>query len=447
MKNQQFEKYNPNLRRNLIVLIAIVIFAGLSVNAQFVKNEGRNFSSSAAEAPAAPATRTVRVISQNTAAGSTITVSLNADTLGDESIYGFSLNYNTSILTYVPNSIMIGSGATRQAGGMCSVLANTNTAGQFGFSIDCNNSTITAGANRELVTLMFTVASNAPTGSTQLTFGDTPTRRSVASNPAAGPITSLPTTFTDGAVNIGSARTVRVLSQNSSRNSAITVVIEADAMGDESIYGFSLNYDQSILTYVTNSAMIGSGAVNSAGGMCNLLANTNTAGQFGFSIDCNGNLAAGSNRRFVTLQFTVASNAPSGMTPLQFGNTPTRESVASNPSDGPIQSRPTVFTDGFVNIAAPTAAGVSVSGRILTTDGRGLSNAIVVLTNTNGVQRQVRSSSFGYYRFGDVNAGEDYVLSISSKQYLFVPLIMNVFDNLADVNVTATSLARDQRKN
>ena len=428
--------------------MAIAIFACLSVNAQAGAKGSGNLSLSASEAPTATAaTRTVRVVSQNTTAGSTITVRLNADTLGDESIYGLSLNYNTGILTYVPNSATIGSGATRQAGGMCSVLANTNTAGQFGFSVDCNNSTITAGANREFVTLMFTVASNAATGSTPITLGDTPARRSVASNPAAGPVTSLPTTFTDGAVNIGSTRTVRAVSQNSSRSSTITVVIEADAMGDESIYGFSLNYDQSVLTYVTNSAMIGSGAVNTTGGMCNLLSNTNTAGQFGFSIDCNGNLAAGNNRRFVTLQFTVASNAPAGTTPLQFGNTPARESVASNPNDGPIQSRPTVFTDGSVNIAAPTAAGVSVSGRVLTTDGRGLSNAIVVLTDTNGIQRQARSLSFGYFHFEDVNAGENYVLSISSKQYLFAPRVLNVFDNLTDVNVTAISSAKGQRKN
>ncbi len=205
-------------------------------------------------------------------------------------------------------------------------------------------------------------------------------------------------------------------------------------MGDESIYGFSLNYDQNILMYVPNSAMIGSGAVNTTGGQCNLLPNTNTAGQFGFSIDCNGNLAAGNNRRFVTLQFTIASNAPTGATPLQFGNTPARQSVASNPSDGPIQSRATVFTDGSVNIAGPTAAAASVSGRVQTADGRGISRATVMLTNTNGVTYLAHTSAFGYYHFNDISVGEIYVLSISSKEYSFTPLTLNVFGDLADVN-------------
>ncbi len=193
MRNQKYEKFHWNLRRNLIVLIAMTIFFGLSSDVRAGLNDGRNPSSSdkVPSENAAP-TRTVRVVSQNTAAGSTITVRLSADTMGDESIYGFSLNYSTAILTYVPNSVMIGSGATRQAGGLCNVLANTNTPGQFGFSVDCNNSAITAGANKEFVTLMFTVAANAPTGATPITFGDTPAARSVATNPAAGPVTSLP---------------------------------------------------------------------------------------------------------------------------------------------------------------------------------------------------------------------------------------------------------------
>lgn len=71
--------------------------------------------------------------------------------------------------------------------------------------------------------------------------------------------------------------------------------------------------------------------------------------------------------------------------------------------------------------AGPTAAGVSVSGRVLTDDGRGLTNAIVILTDVQGQTRATRSSSFGYYRFDDLTGGEVYVISVSSKRYLYLP--------------------------
>ena len=383
-------------------------------------------------------TRDVHVVSQNTTPGAVITVVLEADTVGDESIYGFSLNYNTAILTYVPGSVMIGSGATRQPSGMCDVLENATTAGRIGFSIDCANGTITTGNNRRLVTMQFTVAGGAPTGSTPLTFGDAPTIRRVSSNPAAGPIMSLPTVFNNGTVNIGSTRVVRVLSQDTSRGATVTVVLEADAMGDESIYGFSLNYNSAILTYIPNSVMIGSGATRQAGGLCNVLENATTAGRIGFSVDCNNStMTAGNNRRFITMQFTVASNAPFGQTPLDFGDAPARRSVSSNPAAGPIMALPTVFRDGFLNIATPTAASVPVSGKVTSADGRALNGAVVSLTDSNGVTLTSRTSPFGYYRFDEVEAGETYTVNISHKQYQFTPRVVAINEAVENLDFMA----------
>ncbi len=391
--------------------------------------------------------RNVHVDSQNTPEGNRITVVLSADTMGDESVFGFSLNYSNTSLTFVPGSVMIGSGATKQSGGMCTVSSNTTTAGQFGFTVDCGNSTITAGADRPLVTLQFDVISPAPVSSTPLTFGDTPTTRSVTSNTTSLAAATLPATFTNGAVNINTTRTIRVLSQDSSRGSVITVVMEADAMGDESIYGYSINYNPNILAYVPNSVMIGSGATNTSGGMCDVLPNTNTAGQFGFSIDCGSkNLAAGNNRRLVTLQFTIAADAPFGMTPIQFGDAPARRSVASCPCDGAVQSRPTVFTDGFVNIVAPTAAAISMSGRVLTITGRGLTNAVVELKDSNGGVRQVRTSAFGYFRFEGIPSGESYIISVLSKRYQFDSRLINALDDLTGLEIIERSPIEFQKR-
>ena len=101
----------------------------------------------------------------------------------------------------------------------------------------------------------------------------------------------------------------------------------------------------------------------------------------------------------------------------------------------------TGFTGGvFVaapRVLIPTAAEVSISGRILTPEGRGLRNANVILTDSNGISRQVRSLSFGSYRFDSVQAGETYIIGVSSKQYRFTPRPVTVSENLTDVDLIA----------
>ena len=85
-----------------------------------------------------------------------------------------------------------------------------------------------------------------------------------------------------------------------------------------------------------------------------------------------------------------------------------------------------------------TAANVSVSGRVLTPDGRGLRNARVTMTDQNGVVRAVTTSSFGYYRFEDVESGQTYIVSVASRTYHYAPRVLQVVDTLADVDFIAT---------
>jgi hypothetical protein len=393
---------------------------------------------SSKETDAVTAPREVRVVSQNTTGGQTITLVLETDAMGDESIYGFSLNYNPAILSYVPGSITIGSGATRQLGGSCGVSSNTTTAGQFGISVNCFNSNITAGNNRQLVTLQFTVAVAAPLGATPVTFGDTPTIRKVSSNPADGPIQARTTTFTDGAVNIGSNRIIRVVSGDTSRSATATVQLTTDATGHESIYGFSLNYNTAVLTYVPGSITIGSGATRQSGGMCSVLSNSGTPGQLGFSINCNSDtITAGNNRQLVTMQFTVASNAPVGQTPLTFGDSPSARSVSTNPATGPIQALPVSYVDGFLNVLPPTSATVTVSGRVLSAEGNAVNGAIVSLTNGSGATRISRTNPFGYYSIEEVEVGETYTITVSRKGLQFSPRVVTILEEIEDLNFTA----------
>jgi hypothetical protein len=92
----------------------------------------------------------------------------------------------------------------------------------------------------------------------------------------------------------------------------------------------------------------------------------------------------------------------------------------------------TIFDDD-----APTAANVSLSGRVLTTDGRGIRNTAVVLTGPKGNSRTAMTSSFGYYRFDEVPSGETYVLSVSSKRYQFAPRVVTVQDEIANLDFIA----------
>ena len=90
---------------------------------------------------------------------------------------------------------------------------------------------------------------------------------------------------------------------------------------------------------------------------------------------------------------------------------------------------------GFWNpILSPTAAHVSVSGQVLTPDGRGLRNAVVILTGPNlTTPRRTLTTSFGYFTFDDIEAGQVYIITVSSRRYGFAQptQAIAVFDNIA----------------
>lgn len=88
----------------------------------------------------------------------------------------------------------------------------------------------------------------------------------------------------------------------------------------------------------------------------------------------------------------------------------------------------------------PTAANVSVGGRVLSDEGGGISRVSVTLTNGAGVSRSATTNSFGYYRFDNVASGETYILTVNNKKYLFTdsPRVVNVQNDLTDVDFRAS---------
>lgn len=81
-----------------------------------------------------------------------------------------------------------------------------------------------------------------------------------------------------------------------------------------------------------------------------------------------------------------------------------------------------------------TAAGVTVSGRVLTPDGAGLRNAVVTITDSTGMTKTARTSSFGYYTFEGIEVGGTYVVSVGSKRYTFTPRTITVNDAVSDLD-------------
>ena len=106
---------------------------------------------------------------------------------------------------------------------------------------------------------------------------------------------------------------------------------------------------------------------------------------------------------------------------------------------GTANSSPFAIQSGFFNAApvAPTAASVSVAGKVITDDGRGLRNARVVLTDAIGNSRTALTTSFGYYRFDDVAAGQTYIISVASKRFQFAPQVITVSEEINALDFTA----------
>ncbi len=118
--------------------------------------------------------------------------------------------------------------------------------------------------------------------------------------------------------------------------------------------------------------------------------------------------------------------------------------IGQSVAGGAIGNTPFSLTSGFWNFSplAPTAANVSVSGRIMTPDGGGIRNVRVTLTAPDGQIRTAQTGTFGYYRFEGVPVGETYIISIFSRRFTFSQptRVVAVLDAVADINFIADEL-------
>jgi hypothetical protein len=228
----------------------------------------------------------------------------------------------------------------------------------------------------------------------------------------------------------GQQRRLRVEGLSAEPGESVTVNIRVDATGDESAYGFRVTYDQAVLTNPSTT-------IGTAGG--SRFCNTMTAGQIncsisnfpndqpGSSTDQIGEISPGNDQLLLQISFTIAVNALPGFTAVGLTN--------ANSSNDSAASLAIISQNGSVTVLGPTAAQLTISGRVRAPDGRAISQAVLSLQTQNGDVLMTRSSAFGYYMFQGVMAGQTVILTVRHKGYTFQPRVVTVIDEVTSLDI------------
>jgi len=203
---------------------------------------------------------------------------------------------------------------------------------------------------------------------------------------------------------------------------------------------FTLNFMTAELSAPTNIRR-GSGANSTAGNQATLNNNPDNAatGQLGILIRVPaGETFALGSQQLVLIDFTVAMGVT--LTTLSFGDTPTQRfisNVAGNRLDNVDGS---TFVANTISPTGPTAAPVSVGGRLQTATGAGISGASVALLDPEtGETFKVVTDTSGGYVFVGVPVGKNYIVTPTALRYSFNPRskFLSVIEGLTAVDFVA----------
>ena len=197
-------------------------------------------------------------------------------------------------------------------------------------------------------------------------------------------------------------------------------------------FNFTVFYNSDVLVPVAGDSAIEGGTLSEG---CSVIGNSPAAGQLKVSGSCTFPINAGSGT-IINLRFNVIGTGGQ-QTPLSFNNPNVSGSVNTfqiNSGTPQVNS-----TNGLFTVTGPTAAPVSISGRVMTSSGRGIRNALVTSVDSYGKVRIARTRSFGYYSFDEVVAGSTYIISVTSKSYQFAQptQVVSVNENLAFIDFIA----------
>jgi hypothetical protein len=91
---------------------------------------------------------------------------------------------------------------------------------------------------------------------------------------------------------------------------------------------------------------------------------------------------------------------------------------------------------GAFEVQAVTAAPVFIKGRVVGENGRGISRASVILTESDGTRLFAMTNQFGYFRFENVSVGQTVTIAAGLKKSRFSPVVITVNENIQDLNLT-----------
>jgi hypothetical protein len=176
-------------------------------------------------------------------------------------------------------------------------------------------------------------------------------------------------------------------------------------------FDFTVFYDPAVLQ---PASFAGSNA-GTLSANCSVLANSPLSGRVVVSGACATVITTASGGVLYNLQFNVIGTSGQ-KTGLLFNNPSTGAQTFQFNSGNPAANT----TNGlFTVLPEPTAAGVNVSGRVITAQGRGIRNVQVTMTDSAGRVRTTQTSSFGYYKFETVAARETVTISAKARRFKF----------------------------
>ncbi|MBC7796199.1 MAG: hypothetical protein H7Z37_04910 [Pyrinomonadaceae bacterium] len=180
----------------------------------------------------------------------------------------------------------------------------------------------------------------------------------------------------------------------------------------------------------------------------------------------NGNNLIGNTTNMgaaIAFQSTDIINQNARLTPLgNFGGTTKTHSLFANspaidkgdaaintdqrgmmrPIDNPNVTNASDGSDigAFEASLNPTAARVVVSGKIMSSNGRGIAKTVVSMTDEDGNVRRATTSAFGIYSFADVSISGIKIFTVINKRFSFVEtlIVRSIIENTDDVNFTTT---------
>lgn len=110
------------------------------------------------------------------------------------------------------------------------------------------------------------------------------------------------------------------------------------------------------------------------------------------------------------------------------------QSVAGSTSTGAPYSLQSGFWHYFLS---PTAAPVSISGRVSNAHGRPISRALVTITAGSGSTRTALTNPVGYFILEGIDAADLQLIMVSHRGYQFAPVLITPTSDIVGIEIIA----------